>query len=159
MFPGRGYPQYTAFDQNAALSIRPQMPIFKKAGADGVSVDRRGKIILEFIPRNTGSTGFAWGNKTSFSLSVEEIGLCLSQLPGVGVELSHKLHYADGEDGHGMISSGDVIDKVLTIEPKDGATVLFTIDYCKDGVGGQSPDNGITSVSCTILDFRLIIHN
>lgn len=131
------------------------MPVFKKAGADGISVDRRGKLILEFIPRNTAGTGFAWSTKTAFSLSAEEMGLCLSQLPGAGVELSHKLHYADSEDGDGMRQlSGDLTDKVLTIEPKDGAAVLFNIDYFKDGVGGQSPD-GTTSVSSVISSWMI----
>ncbi|KAL7515345.1 hypothetical protein ACHAXN_013304 [Cyclotella atomus] len=151
MLPRRGYPQYTVFDQNCALSIRAQMPVFKKAGADGISVDRRGKLILEFIPRNTAGAGFAWNTKTAFSLSAEEMGLCLSQLPGAGVELSHKLHYADSEDGDGMRQlSGDLIDKVLTIEPKDGAAVLFNIDYFKDGVGGQSPDGTTSSTPLNV---------
>lgn len=131
------------------------MPIFKKAGADGVSVDRRGKLVLEFVPRNASGTGYAWDSKTAFSLSVEEMGLCVSQLPGAGIELSHKLHFAghqsDGEDGDGVRQfSGDLIDKVLTIEPKEGATLMFKIDYCKDGVGGQSPDGASLPVSCSL---------
>ena len=123
------------------------MPTFKKAGADGISVDRRGKLILEFVPRNNAGSGFLWDQKTMFSLSVEEMGLFISQLPGAGIELSHKLHYgAQGDDGYGdgvRQLSGDVIDKVLTVEPKEGAALLFKIDYMKDGVGGQSPDSNI----------------
>ncbi|KAL3787727.1 hypothetical protein HJC23_012153 [Cyclotella cryptica] len=141
MMPRRGFPQYTVFDQSTALSIRAQMPIFKKAGADGVSVDRRGKLILEFVPRNTAGTGYAWDNKTVFSLGAEEVGLCVSQLPGAGVELSHKSFYgsSDTEDGT-KVYSGEMVDKVLTIEPKEGAAFLFKIDFVKNGVGGQSPD-------------------
>ncbi|KAL7522579.1 hypothetical protein ACHAWX_007280 [Stephanocyclus meneghinianus] len=141
MMPRRGFPQYTVFDQSNALSIRAQMPIFKKAGTDGVSVDRRGKLILEFVPRNSGGTGYAWENKTVFSLGAEEVGLCVSQLPGAGVELSHKSFYgsSDIEDGT-KVYSGEMVDKVLTIEPKEGAAFLFKIDFVKNGVGGQSPD-------------------
>eukprot|EP00585_Thalassiosira_rotula_P004756 CAMPEP_0196141236 /NCGR_PEP_ID=MMETSP0910-20130528/9253_1 /TAXON_ID=49265 /ORGANISM="Thalassiosira rotula, Strain GSO102" /LENGTH=166 /DNA_ID=CAMNT_0041402339 /DNA_START=42 /DNA_END=538 /DNA_ORIENTATION=+ len=87
--PRRGFPQYTIFGPESALSLRAILPNFKRAGHDGVSVDRRGKLVLEFIPRNTSGSGFAWSNKTLFSLSVEEVGLCLSQLPENNVELSH----------------------------------------------------------------------
>jgi hypothetical protein len=149
MMPRRGFPQYTVFDQNAALSIRAQMPIFKKAGADGVSVERRGKLVLEFVPRNVSGTGFAWDNKTVFSLGVEEIGLCISQLPNAGVELSHKLYYGndDGDDGGARQISGDLIDKVMSIEPKEGSALLFKVDYMKNGVGGQTIDGVDVPVS------------
>jgi hypothetical protein len=147
MVPRRGFPQYTVFGENAAISIRAQMPTYKKAGADGVSVDRRGKLVLDFVRRQGNGSGFAWDTKSSFSLTAEEIGLCVSQLPGAGVELSHKLYYGDGEDGVAVKQlSGDMIEKVLTIEPMEGAALSFKLDYVKGGVGGQTPE-GTSPVS------------
>lgn len=99
--------------------------------------------MFEFVPRNASGAGFAWSEKTIFSLSVEEVGLLLSQLPLNGVELSHSMNYGVGSDdessGGVMQQSGDLVEKVLTIQPGEGATLTFKIDYLKDGVGGQSP--------------------
>lgn len=99
--------------------------------------------MFEFVPRNASGAGFAWSEKTIFSLSVEEVGLLLSQLPLNGVELSHSMNYGVGSDdessGSVMQQSGDLVEKVLTIQPGEGATLTFKIDYLKDGVGGQSP--------------------
>ncbi len=143
MMPRRGFPQYTVFGPDSALSVRAVLPQFKRAGNDGVSVDRRGKLVFEFVPRNASGAGFAWTDKTNFSLSVEEVGLLLSQLPGNGVELSHSMNYGVGGDsdetGRGAKQySGDLVEKVLTIQPGEGSTLNLKIDYVKDGVGGQS---------------------
>jgi hypothetical protein len=81
-------------------------------------------------------------------MSVEEVGLFVSQLPQSGIELSHSLHYGGygsggEEDGGGSggakIASGDMIEKVLTVEPGEASSVKFKIDYMKNGVGGQTP--------------------
>lgn len=144
MMPRRGFPQYTVFGPDSALSVRAVLPHFKRAGNDGVSVDRRGKLVFEFVPRNASGAGFAWTDKTNFSLSVEEVGLLLSQLPGNGVELSHSMNYGVGSDAdesgaRGVTQySGDLVEKVLTIQPGEGSTLNLKIDYVKDGVGGQS---------------------
>lgn len=78
-----------------------------------------------------------------FSLSVEEVGLLLSQLPGSSVELSHHTWSEDAsaaEKQHGFEQlSGDAVEKVMTIEPGEGATLTFKIDYMKGGLGGQTP--------------------
>eukprot|EP00970_Alexandrium_tamarense_P017410 scaffold9505_cov202-Alexandrium_tamarense.AAC.6 len=148
MMPRRGFPQYTVFGPDSALSVRAVLPNFKRAGTDGISVDRRGKIVLEFVPRNPSGAGFQWADKTTFSMSVEEVGLFVSQLPQSGIELSHSLHYGGygsggEEDGGGSggakIASGDMIEKVLTVEPGEASSVKFKIDYMKNGVGGQTP--------------------
>lgn len=154
MMPRRAFPQYTSFGPEYAMGVRAMLPQFKRSGGDGVSVERRGKLLLEFIPRNNSGSGFAWTQKISFSLTVEEVGLLLSQLPGNAVELSHPAFGPEsgggaGEGGEEPIMgrgnsgvrqlAGDVIEKVLTIVPGEGGTVAFTIDYAKDGVPGQTP--------------------
>ena len=144
MMPRRGFPQYTVFGPDTALSIRAVLPNFRRAGNDGVSVERRGKLTLEFIPRNNTGAGFAWQDKTVFSMSCEEIGLLLSQLPGNSVEMSHNVYMSDSDkegDGDSGFAqhSGDVMEKVMTIEPLEGASLKFKIDYMKGGIGGQTP--------------------
>lgn len=142
--PQQAYPQYTIFGQDTALSIRAVLPLFKRAGSGGISVDRRGKLVLEFIPRHDNGTGFAWNDKTLFSLTVEEVGLLLHQLPGNAVELCHPTYGNDdvkgGDEFMGVKQiGGDAIEKVLTIVSAEGATLKFTLDYMKGGVGGQTP--------------------
>lgn len=107
-----------------------------------MSVDRRGKLVLEFVPRNNTGAGFTWNAKQIFSLSVEEVGLCLSQLPNNPVELSHPT-YNNSPRGDGLSGvtqlAGDSVEKVMTIEPGEGASLTFKLDYMKDGIGGQTP--------------------
>ncbi len=136
------------------MGVRAVLPQFKRSGGDGVSVERRGKLLLDFIPRNNTGSGFAWSEKIFFSLTVEEVGLLLSQLPMNAVELSHPVFGpesggggGEGDElgGRGANASGvrqfagDMIEKVLTIVPEEGGTVAFTIDFTKDGVPGQTP--------------------
>lgn len=120
------------------------MPQFKRAGNDGIAVDRRGKLVLEFVPRNNTGAGMAWNSKTIFSLTAEELGLLLHQLPDNAVELTHPLwdNNAGGDGGTlggATQTSGDAVEKVLNIEPGEGATLTFKVDYMKGGVGGQTP--------------------
>lgn len=137
------------------MGVRAVLPQFKRTGGDGVSVERRGKLLLDFIPRNNTGSGFAWNQKIFFSLTVEEVGLLLSQLPMNSVELSHPVFGPEGSGGGGSGEgdelggrggssgvrqyAGDVIEKVLTIVPGEGGTMAFTIDFAKDGVPGQTP--------------------
>lgn len=132
--PRKGYAQYTLFGPDCAMAIRAILPQFKQAGADGVSVDRRGSLLVEFVPRNATGQGYMWSNKTTFALSCEEVGLCISQLPENAVELSHSSRQNNVE-----VTAGDTVEKVLTIESGEGQTVKFKIDYMMGGVGGQSP--------------------
>ena len=118
------------------------MPQFRRAGNDGVSVERRGKLILEWIPRNNTGAGFAWNDKTISSMTAEEVGLLIHQLPDNSVELSHPTYNnsSDGEDNTPVTQlGGDVIEKVFTVEPGEGSTLVFKIDYMMGGVGGQTP--------------------
>lgn len=124
-----------------------------------MSVERRGKLIVEFIPRNNTGAGFAWNEKTLFSLSVEEVGLCLSQLPKNTVELSHATYSTAAGDDEGPSSgvtqlAGDAVEKVLTIEPGEGDTMTFKIDYMKDGVGGQTPP-GMEGLPSTPMEITI----
>lgn len=93
-----------------------------------------------------------------FSLSVEEVGLLLSQLPGSSVELSHHTWSEDAsaaEKQHGFEQlSGDAVEKVMTIEPGEGATLTFKIDYMKGGLGGQTPP-GMEGLPSTPMEITI----
>lgn len=87
------------------------------------------------------------------------MGLLLSQLPESSVELSHPVFNRDGSDGSnagadmsGGVTqlSGDVIEKVMTIEPGEGATLTLKVDYMKGGVGGQTPP-GIEGLPVSVV--------
>lgn len=158
--PRRGFPQYTIFGPETALVIRGSLPQFKRAGNDGVSVERRGKLVVELVPRNNTGAGFAWNDKTIFTLTVEEIGLCLSQLPNNPMELSHPTYNNAGGDHEGgpmtdvTQLAGDSVEKVLTIEPGAGASLTFKLDYMKGGIGGQTPP-GVEGLPKTPLEITI----
>jgi hypothetical protein len=167
MMPRRGFPQYTIFGPDSALSMRAVLPQFRRAGTDGISVEKRGKLVLEFVPRNASGAGFLWSEKTIFSLSVEEVGLLISQLPGNGVELSHSMNYGvggDSDESDGVMQrvqpqsgvlryAGDLVEKVLTILPGAGASLVFKVDYVKDGIGGQIAPQFENAVQVSFNDF------
>lgn len=123
------------------------LPQFRRAGRDGVSVERRGKLALEMIPRNNTGAGFAWSDKTAIHLSVEEVGLLLSQLPGNEVELAHPVQVPKAADETAE-TAGERMEKVLTIVPGEGTTLTFKLDFVKDGVGGQAApgSEGLSSI-------------
>ncbi len=116
-----------------------------------MSVERRGKLVLEFVPRAQTGAGFLWKEKTPFSLSVEEIGLCISQLPGKRVELSHAYYGSESDDESSRSgvtqTSGDSVEKVLMIQQAEGSSIKFTVDYMKNGVGGEVPPGIVFPVS------------
>ncbi|KAL3777965.1 hypothetical protein ACHAW5_003399 [Stephanodiscus triporus] len=165
MMPRRAFPQYTIFGPDSAMSVRAVLPTFKRAGTDGVSVERRGKLVLEFVPRNNTGSGYAWMEKTLFSLTAEEVGLLVGQLPGNAVELCHPTYGGvDGDvggegGGEGATTGarqvgGDAIEKVLTIDPGEGATLRFRVDYMKGGVAGQAPP-GVEGMPTTPLEVTI----
>ncbi|KAL7524426.1 hypothetical protein ACHAWF_000947 [Thalassiosira exigua] len=137
VMPTQGFPQYIIFGPDCALCMKAMLPQFRRAGRDGVSVERRGKLALEMIPRNNTGAGFAWSDKTAIHLSVEEVGLLLSQLPGNEVELAHPVQVPKAAD-ETAATEGERLEKVLTIVPGEGTTLTFKLDFVKDGVGGQA---------------------
>lgn len=141
----RAYPQYTVYEQETLMSVKLMPQHFKLLKNNTIlSVDntRKGRILLEFAPR--GADGkYAWNEAVRFGLNVEEVGLLVNQLPHYKVEYSrlpsatNRTGDAD-EDFQGGAISTDSPEKVLTVEPGELGAINFTIDFVKDGVGGQS---------------------
>lgn len=160
----RAFPQYSIIGDNALLTIKPIMPTFKSVGQsnDAIAIKQKGRILIEFSPNNGGNQpGWNWDEKIGFALSVDEIGLLISQLPHYGVTLNRQVG-GDQTSGFGggsydlvsaTSSSSETIDKVLTAQPGDGATIQFRVDYMKDGIGGQTPPSAAmneTSISAPL---------
>lgn len=146
--PSRAFPSYSIFGTDALLTMKPMLPSFKPAGGDGVALDRRGRMMLSFTPSSAGSDGqgsgnWLWQEQLTMALTVEEVGLLVNQLPMHEVEISRSGNNNQGGRGGGEYSLApepeisDAPDKVLTVTPGDGATVTFTLDFVRDGVGGQ----------------------
>jgi hypothetical protein len=156
--------------ENAVLSMKIMSPHFRMAKNQILAVDntRKGRILLEFSPRGPNGK-YMWEDLIRFGLSAEETGLLVNQLPHYKVEFS-RLQSArgDNEQAYGTVVTTDTPEKVLTVEPGELGAVNFTIDYVRDGVGGQSPGLGqdgkvslcrvmLFDVACMIMfaDFSL----
>mmetsp|Transcript_5647 Transcript_5647/g.8233 ORF Transcript_5647/g.8233 Transcript_5647/m.8233 type:complete len:274 (+) Transcript_5647:110-931(+) len=139
----RAFPQFSIFGETAVLSLKMISPKFKVI-KDGILVPdntNRGRLLLEFTAR-TGTADINWKEQVRFALDSSEVGLMVSQLPHNPVEWArppaghNSFGLADTPEG-GMNTG--MPDKVLSIEPQEGARVKFTLDFKKDGVGGQDP--------------------
>lgn len=139
----RAYPQYSLFSDNCALVFKPLMPKFKTVGNGGLTIGQKGRLLLELSPANPNGQGYNWDEKINFALSVEDIGLMISQLPHYGISLARRL----GDNTAGMngksynlvSNTNETTEKIFSAKPGDGATILFKLDYVKDGHGGQLP--------------------
>lgn len=150
----RAFPQYSVIGESSILTLKPIMPKFKSVSNDAISIQQKGRLLIELAPNNVGNqAGWNWDEKIGFAISVEEIGLLVSQLPHYGVTLSRRVagDQSNGFNGksYEMISSSsnETIEKVLTVLPGEGATVTFRMDYMKDGVGGKVPPAAATNES------------
>lgn len=135
----RAFPQYTIFGEKICLTLKAAMPTFKRAGGNGIAVKQKGKIFFEFTPFM--GNRWQWNDKTAVSLSPEETGLLISQLPHYPVSLVRSEgRNKMGVDGGGTVitSGGDdgEIKKVFTVTPANGV-ISFEVDYFQKGNGGQ----------------------
>jgi len=140
----RAYPQYAVVGENF-MAVKVMPPTFKLSKNSVLAMDasQKGRILLEFAPRGA-DRKFLWEDLIRFGLSAEEVGLLVNQLPHYKVEFS-RLSSARGNDGekpYGTAMSSDTPDKVLIVEPGELGAINFTIDFVKDGVGGQPSGPG-----------------
>ena len=160
----RAFADYRVYGEECALSMQPWMPTYREAGqyGGGLSLQQAGNIRLGFTPRNPGTGKYQWNDSVHFRMTVEEIGFILSQVPNsYQVEICRKGYYDYDNDNNdnddedmdrykGIIQT-DVPDKVLTITPQAGSSVLFKADMVLNGNGGQSsPPSSI--------QYPLIVH-
>lgn len=139
----KAYPQYGIHGNNY-LVMKVMPPGFKVVKNNILNVDntRRGRILFEFTPRGPDDK-YAWTESIRFALNAEELGLLVNQLPFHKVEFSRvQTIPGEGYATYGTTVTPDTPEKVLTVEPTELGAINFTIDYVKDGVGGQQPGPG-----------------
>mmetsp|Transcript_23550 Transcript_23550/g.33032 ORF Transcript_23550/g.33032 Transcript_23550/m.33032 type:complete len:276 (-) Transcript_23550:104-931(-) len=139
----RAYPQFSVYGETCVLSIKMISPKFKVV-KDGILVPdnyNRGRLLLEFTGRE--GSQIHWKDQVRFALDAAEVGLLVSQLPHHPVEWARQPGGAPSPYGMADVpdagANTDMPDKVLSIQPEEGAKVKFTLDFVKDGVGGQDP--------------------
>ena len=154
----KAYPNYAVLG-DTFFQLKPIYPKFKHLGKDGVGVQSKGRMCLELAPSKPGTKmGYQWDQKIAFMLSVEEIGLLLSQWQHNRLVFTRQIggdQQRGGFSGSGYdlvsTTTADAMDKVLTVEPGDGATARFQIDFVKDGIGGQIPPTNETSAPLEVV--------
>lgn len=158
--PRTAYPQYHVFGERSMLCIKIILPKFRTVRGDALVTDKSGKgrMLLEFTP-SSAERNYQWNDQVRFALSPEEVGLFCNQLPHHEIELSRRAtsFYPGEEDENnnlGAITNNDPV-KILKVSPRDGASVAFTIDFVKNGIGGQS-EIGPLEVVAQAGEFEII---
>lgn len=135
------------------LNIKLIPPGYRIVKGESIVMDsaRKGKLLMEFTPRSAAGA-YDWADQVRFALSAEEVGLFCSQLPQFPVEYSRGSAQSSEEEPmtFGAVSN-DMPDKVLKISPGEGATVVFVLDFVRDGVGNQSRGGASPGVSFEIV--------
>ena len=139
----RAFPQYSVFGEEAMLAMKVMPPQFRVVKNQILAMDatRKGRILLEFLPRGPDGK-VMWTDVIRFGLAPEEVGLLVNQLPHYKVEFSRIQTQVGGDEAYGAAVSSDLPEKVLTVAPGELGAVNFTIDFVRDGVGGQSAGHG-----------------
>jgi len=121
----RAYPEYRVYGENCLLSLKPIFATFKPVGKNnGLAVDKVGRLMLDFVPRQTGNaSAFAYNDRMAVALSAEEVGLILNQLPELSVRIFRKGLNNDYNQEP---------DKVLSVTPSTGSSVTFQLNMLEE---------------------------
>jgi len=140
----RAFPQYTVYTPTCLLQVKPTPPTFKKAGLDGIAIDKPGRMLLEFIPAkkqqqyDSAKVSYDYNAPTKgmLSLSVEEIGTFLAKTTGENKRIeirrgggseynSNNVASADEYDTQGIAVAVRQTEKTLTILPEESGHFNF----------------------------------
>ncbi|CAK7356767.1 unnamed protein product [Dovyalis caffra] len=84
----RIFAPYSVFKGKAALSVEPVLPTFLKFGSGNFRVDRRGSMMLTFLPA-VGERKYDYEKRQKFALSATELGSLISMGPKDSSEFFH----------------------------------------------------------------------
>ncbi|KAJ7003036.1 hypothetical protein NC653_008312 [Populus alba x Populus x berolinensis] len=84
----RVFAPYSVFKGKAALSVEPVLPTFSKFGSGNLRVDRRGSMMLTFLPA-IGERKYDYEKRQKFALSATEVGSLISTGPKDSCEFFH----------------------------------------------------------------------
>ncbi|PON34883.1 Transcription factor [Parasponia andersonii] len=123
---------YTVFKGKAALSVTPILPTFTKLDSGLHVVERRGVMMLKFIPA-IGERKYDWEKKQLFALSPTEVGSLIS----LGVSDSCEFFH----DPSMLSSNAGQVRKSLSIKPHStgsgymiSLTVINNVEKTRDNL-------------------------
>ncbi|KAH7663791.1 Whirly transcription factor protein [Dioscorea alata] len=105
---GRTFAEFSIFKGKAALSMSPIMPKFTKMDSGISKVDRRGVVLLKFMPA-IGTRKYDWEKRQFFALSAIEVGSLISLGPTESCEFFHDPSMKSSLEGQ--------VKKTLTVSP------------------------------------------
>lgn len=134
----RAYPSYTIYGEKCILNLKLQPPNFRISASNVLQMDytKKGRLLLEWVPRNVDGS-VSRNEQLRFSLSPEESGLLIDQIPKSDVELFRLPNTAPG----GNLVSGP--GKILRVVPGASGQVSFQLEYStrNTSVGGLSSND------------------
>ncbi|XP_059637752.1 single-stranded DNA-binding protein WHY2, mitochondrial isoform X2 [Cornus florida] len=113
---GRIFAPYSVYKGKAALSASPVLPTFTKTESGGLRVDRRGVIMLTFLPA-IGERKYDSEKRQMFALSATEVGSLISLGSNDSCEFFH--------DPSMLSSNAGQVRKSLSIKPYPDSTGYF----------------------------------
>ncbi|KAJ9145908.1 hypothetical protein P3X46_028236 [Hevea brasiliensis] len=115
----RIYAPYSVFKGKAALSVQPVPPTFTKLDSGNVKVERRGIMMLTFMPA-MGERKYDYEKRQHFALSATEVGSLISLGPKDSSEFFH--------DPSMLSSNAGQVRKSLSIKPQaDGGGYFMSL--------------------------------
>jgi len=128
---------YSVYKGKAALSVKPVLPTFKNLDSGCLIVDRRGVVMLTFLPA-IGERKYNYEKKQMFALSPTEVGSLISLGPKDSCEFFHdpsmlksnsgqvrkNLSIKAHADGSGYLIALSVVNNIL--KTKEYITVPVT---------------------------------
>ncbi|CAA0837707.1 Single-stranded DNA-binding protein WHY2-mitochondrial [Striga hermonthica] len=133
----RIFAPYSVFKGKAALSAKPVLPMFTKSESGAYRAERRGTIMLTFMPA-IGERKYDWEKRQRFALSATEVGSFISLGANDSCEFFHdpamkssnagqvrkSLSVKAHADGSGYFISLSVVNNIL--KTNDRFTVPVT---------------------------------
>ncbi|KAK4273601.1 hypothetical protein QN277_021973 [Acacia crassicarpa] len=107
---------YSVFKGKAALSLSPRLPTFTKLASGAVVIDRRGTMMMTFVPA-LGERKYDWEKKQRFALSATEVGSLISMGSTGSCEFFH--------DPAMLSSNAGQVRKSLSIKPHADSSGYF----------------------------------
>ncbi|KAJ6942426.1 single-stranded DNA-binding protein WHY2 [Populus alba x Populus x berolinensis] len=117
----RVFAPYSVFKGKAALSVEPVLPTFSKFGSGNLRVDRRGSMMLTFLPA-IGERKYDYEKRQKFALSATEVGSLISTGPKDSCEFFH--------DPSMLSSNAGQVRKNLSIKPHADGSGYFVSLSC-----------------------------
>lgn len=161
-----GGPSYQVYGENTAFTIRAIPPEFRQLASGTIVTSNasngRGRLLLQWTPRDSNGK-YQWDHSIRFALAAEEAAsvflarldpqkLLLAQQNDIvmpdTVSMTEIVRRPNNNspEGGGFFEN-DMPEKVFRAQLQGDGTVQLTVDYERDGVGGQAPPSPTEAVS------------